>query len=97
MFQFEKMANYHSTKSSLKTVRDAKLDELIDKVPLTADPAEKKKMALDAAVLAKNSYGALPFLDMNTVFVLGSRVGQLTPIKNMGGLSASLETITHAK
>ncbi|MBI2863475.1 MAG: ABC transporter substrate-binding protein [Chloroflexi bacterium] len=98
VFQFEKMATvYHSKKGSVLNINNPKLDELIDKVPLTANPAEKKKLALEAAVMAKNEYNAIPVLEMKTLLALGSKVGEITPIKGMTGLGAAYDSVTHAK
>ncbi|MDO8673957.1 MAG: ABC transporter substrate-binding protein [Dehalococcoidia bacterium] len=98
VFNFEKMYTpYHSKKGAPKNINNPRLDELIDKVPLTADPVEKKRLALEAAVLAKNEYTTLSVLDLRTVFAIDSKIGELIPIKGMAGLAPALETITHAK
>ncbi|MDO8670138.1 MAG: hypothetical protein Q7O66_01745, partial [Dehalococcoidia bacterium] len=98
VFQFEKMAaTFHSTKSSPKNIRNPRIDELIDKVPLTKDPVEKKKLALEAAVLSMNEYSTLAFLDLQTVFALSQKMGQITPTKGMVGLGPSFATVTLAK
>ncbi|MDO8672918.1 MAG: ABC transporter substrate-binding protein [Dehalococcoidia bacterium] len=97
IFQFEKFAIvYHSQKSSRKNHSVPGLDDLIDKVPLTKDPVEKKKLALQAATLAKNDLSDMEIIDMRTVLALSPQVGGLTPIKGMVGLAAALETITHS-
>ncbi|MDO8670980.1 MAG: ABC transporter substrate-binding protein [Dehalococcoidia bacterium] len=98
VFNFEKMTiGYHSTKGGLMNTNDKTLDALIDKVPLTLDLAEKKKTALQAAVLAKNSYWDFGYLDMQTLLAVGPKVGELKPIKGMTGFAAAFETITHGK
>ncbi|MBI2862116.1 MAG: hypothetical protein HYX89_04780, partial [Chloroflexi bacterium] len=47
---------YHSKFGCAKNHTNARLDELIEKVPMTGDPAEKKRLALEAAVLVKKEY-----------------------------------------
>ncbi|MDO8669911.1 MAG: ABC transporter substrate-binding protein, partial [Dehalococcoidia bacterium] len=98
MFGFEKVPLiYDSAVSSFKNMNIPKLNELIRQVPMTRDPAEKKRLALEAAVMAKNDFSMIPILDLITPFAVGPKVGEFAPIKNIAGLAASLETITHAK
>lgn len=96
--QFEGMLTvYQSTKGVFHNHANKQLDDLIDKVPLTTDLAEKKKLALQAAVLAKNEYAFLPFIRLQTTVAIGSKIGSVTPIKNVVAFAAVYETITHAK
>ncbi|MDO8673456.1 MAG: ABC transporter substrate-binding protein [Dehalococcoidia bacterium] len=98
VFQFEKMVTaYHSKKGTIQTHSNAKLDELIDRVPATKDPAERKKLALEAAVMAKNEYSILAVLDIRTVLALGSKVGSITLTKGSGAYAYNLATLSHAK
>ena len=66
------VTGYHSTKSSLKNTRNPRLDELIDQVPLTRDPAEKK-LALEAVVLAKNEYSVIATIYVPEVWAVSSK------------------------
>ncbi|MDO8672651.1 MAG: ABC transporter substrate-binding protein [Dehalococcoidia bacterium] len=98
IFQFEKMTHgYHSTQGTPKNFKNPKLDELIEKVPVTADLSERKRLATEAAVMAINQYSAISVLDLNTLYAFGPKIGQVIPIKGMTALGASLETLTHAK
>ncbi|MDO8673010.1 MAG: ABC transporter substrate-binding protein [Dehalococcoidia bacterium] len=98
VLNFERMVTaYHSTKGSMKNINNPKLDELIDKVPATLDPTEKKKLALEAAVLAKSETTVIAGVDVDTLFALGSKVGTISPVKGTTGLARAYETITHAK
>ncbi|MDO8671864.1 MAG: ABC transporter substrate-binding protein [Dehalococcoidia bacterium] len=98
VFQFEKLVTiFHSTKGTHLNLRNLKLDELIDKVPATKDLAEKKKFALEAAVLAKNEYSNIPILDVRTIYAIGSRVGEMTFTKGIVYDSYNFAFITHAK
>ncbi|MBI2865097.1 MAG: ABC transporter substrate-binding protein [Chloroflexi bacterium] len=96
-FGFAKMTLYHSKKTTFKNINNPKLDALIDKVPLTADPGEKKRLAIEAVLMAKNEYTFIPVVDVDMLYALGPKVGEVTPIKALNGLAASYETITHAK
>ncbi|MDO8672549.1 MAG: ABC transporter substrate-binding protein, partial [Dehalococcoidia bacterium] len=98
VLQFEKMATaYHSTKGVFHNNNNPKLDALIDQVPMTKDLNEKKKLALEAAVMGRDEYSAFSALGVKTLIALSSKVGGLSPIKGMAVLGASLDTITHAK
>ncbi len=97
LFNFEGMPSHHSKKSSAKNNVNPRLDELIDKVPLTVDPNEKKKMALEAALLVKNDYASISILDLRALVAIGSKVGGFTPINGMGALAPAYQTTTHAK
>ncbi|MDO8473404.1 MAG: ABC transporter substrate-binding protein [Dehalococcoidia bacterium] len=88
---------YHSTKGTFKNSNNPKLDELIDKLPMTADLAEKKKLALEIAIMGKNEYTAIPILDVDQIFVIGPKVGGIAPIKSNSGLASNFDKITHAK
>ena len=90
------VTGYHSTKSSLKNTRNSRLDELIDQVSLTRDPAEKK-MALEAAVLAKNEYSVIATIYVPEVWAVSSKVGGWTRINGVEGLGNAFHTITHGK
>ncbi len=76
---------------------DKKLDELITKVLATKDPAEWKRLALEATVMAKDRLDVIPILDVRTIYAVGTKVGDIKPTVGMSGLSAALETITLAK
>ncbi|MDO8672258.1 MAG: ABC transporter substrate-binding protein [Dehalococcoidia bacterium] len=98
VFNFEKMiVAYHSTKGNFKNFKNPRLDELVDKVPMTVDPVEKKKLAQEAALLAKNEYNVIALLDHYTILALGSKVGSITPIKGIARLAYAFSSITHAK
>ncbi|MDO8669924.1 MAG: hypothetical protein Q7O66_00655, partial [Dehalococcoidia bacterium] len=94
---FEKMTAYHSTKGAMLNARNPRLDELIDMVPQTADPAQKKKLALEAAVLAKNEYSLTGVLNIFTVLALGPKVGEITTVAGMATNAYNLATVTHPK
>ena len=95
---FERMVTmYHSVKGSNKNSNDLKLDELIDKAPLTKDPAEKKKMMLEAAVLAKDGYSIVGVVNPLSPIAYGSKIGEFTPIKGLEGLAVTFQTLTHGK
>ncbi|MDO8670975.1 MAG: ABC transporter substrate-binding protein [Dehalococcoidia bacterium] len=96
--QFEKVVTVYSfSKGSVGNCKDPKLDELIDKVPLTRDPVEKNKIALEASIRARDLYCMIPGLNMDTILVTGPKVGEVVPIKAIEGLAPILENITHAK
>ncbi|MDO8674449.1 MAG: ABC transporter substrate-binding protein, partial [Dehalococcoidia bacterium] len=98
VFEFEKFVQmHHSVKGSFQNHANTKLNDLIDQVPLIADPAEKKKLQLQATIMAKEEYAVQGILDYRTILAIGSRVGGLTPVKGMGNFAASFYTITHAK
>lgn len=95
---FEGMTTpYHSTKGIARNIKNARLDELIDKVPQTADPAEKKKLALEAAVLAKNEYNALQIVAQDTILAVGAKIGKVSAARQYDLGALALETITHAQ
>ncbi|MBI2863943.1 MAG: ABC transporter substrate-binding protein [Chloroflexi bacterium] len=87
---------YHSTQSFAKNLRNPTLDGLIEKVPTTADPAERKKLAVEAARLGQQEYNASGVVNLYTVLALGSQVGDLKPYWDIL-MDKSFETITHAK
>ncbi|MDO8671291.1 MAG: ABC transporter substrate-binding protein, partial [Dehalococcoidia bacterium] len=98
IFGFEGMeVGYHSTRSVTKNIRNPRLDELIEKVPQTADPVEKKKLATEAAVLAKGEANILTFVSLDTIFALSSKIGDIQLTKGNVVFGPSLSTITHAK
>ncbi|MDO8670939.1 MAG: ABC transporter substrate-binding protein [Dehalococcoidia bacterium] len=76
---------------------NSELDALIAKVLATKDDAERKKLALQAAVMAKDNLDTIPVVDVRTVFAIGKKVGDFKPILGMSGISAVLNTITIAK
>ncbi|MDO8672085.1 MAG: ABC transporter substrate-binding protein, partial [Dehalococcoidia bacterium] len=95
---FDKMAGaYHSTKNAKGNTNDPKLDELIDKVPATKDPAERKKMALEAAVIAKNGYSMLAITGVHLNIAVGPKVGDVARYPGNDISKYMFETITHAK
>ncbi|MBI2865104.1 MAG: ABC transporter substrate-binding protein [Chloroflexi bacterium] len=96
-FGFNRMVLYHSKKSTFKNIDNPKLDELIDKVPMTSDAGEKKRLALEAAVMGKNEYNFIPGVDVDLLYAFGPKVGEVTPVKGINGLAASFGTITHGK
>ncbi|MDO8673190.1 MAG: ABC transporter substrate-binding protein [Dehalococcoidia bacterium] len=97
-FQFEKMVtSYHFTKGAVKNANNPTLDQLIDKVPVTKDLAEKKKIALEATLLAKNEFTTPSFLEVQELLALGAKIGELTPIDGLRYLGPVFNTITHAK
>ncbi|MDO8672690.1 MAG: ABC transporter substrate-binding protein, partial [Dehalococcoidia bacterium] len=98
VYQFESTSTgYHTTKGAFKNANNPKLNDLIDKVPQTADPVEKKKLAVEAAVLAKNEYSILPVVDVDTIYAIGSKVGELKPVQGSTSLATTLELISHPK
>ncbi|MBI2864280.1 MAG: ABC transporter substrate-binding protein [Chloroflexi bacterium] len=96
--QFERMAiTYHSKQAVFSNIRNPQLDELLDKVPTVRDPAEKKRLALEAAVLAKNEYAHLGVLNVASIVALGSKIGDFTPIAQIPYFGVSYATLTHPK
>ncbi|MBI2864305.1 MAG: ABC transporter substrate-binding protein [Chloroflexi bacterium] len=98
-WQFERMVSSGRTGSSplLSSINPAR-DELIDKVLLTKDPAEKKRFALEASRLSKEGYDVVSMVALKTIFVLGARVGEFKPIRGGAGWwGPAYATITHAK
>ncbi|MDO8472741.1 MAG: ABC transporter substrate-binding protein [Dehalococcoidia bacterium] len=98
VFQFERMVTaYHTTKGTLLTHNNTAIDEIIDKVAATKDPAEKKKLALQAAVMARNEYSILAILDVRTVYALSSKVGEMPLTKGIVNGAYNFSSITHTK
>ncbi|MDO8672739.1 MAG: ABC transporter substrate-binding protein [Dehalococcoidia bacterium] len=98
IFNFERMVTiFHSTKGVHLNLRNPRLDELIDKVPATKDLAEKKKLALEAAVLAKNGYSNIPVLDIQTVIAMSKKIGDLTLTKGIEYYANTLSSASHPK
>ncbi|MBI2864965.1 MAG: ABC transporter substrate-binding protein [Chloroflexi bacterium] len=99
MWQFEKVAatarsGAHGLVSSVNPQRD----ELIDKVALTKDPAEKKRLALQATLMSKEEYDQVGVLGVKTIFAIGARVGEFKPITGGANVWGPVyATITHAK
>ncbi|MDO8671815.1 MAG: ABC transporter substrate-binding protein, partial [Dehalococcoidia bacterium] len=95
---FEKMASgYHYTKGASGGTYNPKLDELIDQVPAIKDPAERKKAALEAAVMAKNEYSILNITGVNLIIAVGPKVGDVVRYPGVDISKYMFETITHAK
>ncbi|MDO8672535.1 MAG: ABC transporter substrate-binding protein [Dehalococcoidia bacterium] len=99
-WDFEKMGRAYDSKrtpGTYSSVNNPKLDELIEKAEITLDPAQKKEIQLQAAILAKNEYNVIDLVEVKTVFALSSRIGSFAPIAGMAALGPALESITHAK
>ncbi|MDO8673267.1 MAG: ABC transporter substrate-binding protein [Dehalococcoidia bacterium] len=95
---FEKLVTvYHGTKGTLKNMTIPRVDELIDKIPITTDPAQKKQMQLEAATLIRNNYTCLPILDIRSLLAIGSKVGDITISRGLLFFENNYDLITHSK
>lgn len=94
---FEKVNSYHSTTGFLQNTNNPRLDELIVKVPTMPMSDEKKRLALEAVVLAKKEYTALAVVAPHNLLAVGPKIGDVSPIRNSFIMSLMFETITHAK
>ncbi|MDO8674219.1 MAG: ABC transporter substrate-binding protein [Dehalococcoidia bacterium] len=93
---FEKMRDAYYTKGN-RTTKNPKLDQLLDKVPAITDPVEKKKVALEAAVMAQNEYSVLRLTGAHIIVALGPKVGDFARFRYSSIIGVMFETITHAK
>ncbi|MBI2865575.1 MAG: hypothetical protein HYX94_13580 [Chloroflexi bacterium] len=95
---FPTMNYYHSTKTLYKNIKNAKLDELIDKVLVTSDAAEQKRLATEAAVLAQQEYTFLRIISVYRVVGYTSKIGSVPPyVQSVGIPGEQLQLITRAK
>ncbi|MDO8673965.1 MAG: ABC transporter substrate-binding protein [Dehalococcoidia bacterium] len=90
---------YHSSRSSVKNLNDPTLDALIDKIPQTKDAAEKKKLALEAAVRGHDAYTTLAAVEAYPTLALSAKVGQVNRTAAVVTTiwAAAFEEITHGK
>ncbi|MDO8669972.1 MAG: ABC transporter substrate-binding protein [Dehalococcoidia bacterium] len=88
---------YHSTKGIFHNINDPALDKIIDKIPATADPVEKKRLMLEGATLARNNYTTLSILAFENIVAIGPKVGDLAPAFERSLLATQYETVTHGK
>ncbi|MDO8673617.1 MAG: hypothetical protein Q7O66_19585, partial [Dehalococcoidia bacterium] len=66
--------------------------------PITKDPAERKRLALEAAVLAKNAYSILTAVSMYPVVAVNTKIGELkNRVRNTYMDAIVYEGTTHAK
>ncbi|MDO8670212.1 MAG: ABC transporter substrate-binding protein [Dehalococcoidia bacterium] len=97
-FGFEKMVQvHHSKKGVYQNHANARLDELIDKVPTMLDGPEKKKAQLEATVLARDDYHSIAVLDIYTIYALGPKVGDVTIVKNLQSFADKFYAVSHPK
>ncbi|MDO8673264.1 MAG: hypothetical protein Q7O66_17800 [Dehalococcoidia bacterium] len=83
-------AGYHS-KAVLRNLRVPRRCESIEKVSQADGPLEPKRLAQEAAQLAKNECSAVAAVDTDTVYFFGPKVGELTPINGLMGLGPFLK------
>ncbi|MBI2863352.1 MAG: ABC transporter substrate-binding protein [Chloroflexi bacterium] len=97
--EFSRMVlTYHSKLGSPRNTTDPKLDGLLEKVPTVADPAERKRLAIEAVLLAKNGYSSLPLLEVDLLEGISSKIGEVTNYYMSNSFDVrTLETITHGK
>ena len=87
---------YHFTRGYYKTLKNPRLDQLIETVTTIKDPAERKRLATEAVKLAYDSYTGLRIMAYNTIVAYGSNIGKISPYRTPYGISGlQLETITH--
>ncbi|MBI2863026.1 MAG: hypothetical protein HYX94_00485 [Chloroflexi bacterium] len=98
VFQAERLyVGYHSKGYSSPDINNPTLDALLERIPTIRDQAEKKRVALEAAVMGRNEYSTIAILDLHTLIALSSKVGGITPIRGLVGLPSVVETASFAK
>ncbi|MDO8673732.1 MAG: ABC transporter substrate-binding protein [Dehalococcoidia bacterium] len=90
---------FHSKIGSSMNINNPALDQLIEKVPLTADPAQKKQIAIQAAVMAKNGYTSIPVVEAFSLMASGPKIGEAKRVETEqeGLMAITYENLTHAK
>ncbi|MDO8670713.1 MAG: ABC transporter substrate-binding protein [Dehalococcoidia bacterium] len=96
-YGFDMMTVFHSKKSVVHNTKNLKLDDLIDKVMATPQGPERKKLSLEALVIARDELTFVPVLDYHTIVAIGAKVGKLTTVSGMGLNGYNAVTATHAK
>ncbi|MDO8672805.1 MAG: hypothetical protein Q7O66_15455, partial [Dehalococcoidia bacterium] len=97
LWGFAKWVGMFQTKED-RSYSNPKVDEFILQAAQTTDPAKKKKAMQDAVVTGRNDYPYLFLVDLKSVFVVGSKIGDLKLIPDMGmEWGPMFETITHGK
>ncbi|MDO8672691.1 MAG: hypothetical protein Q7O66_14870, partial [Dehalococcoidia bacterium] len=97
-FEFLGMAtHYHSTQSTFKNINIPRLDQLIDEVSATADPAQRKQKMLESVVLAKTDYSTFAVLAPFVVLATGPKVGEVPQYRSSRLVGNQLATLTHTK
>ncbi|MDO8672934.1 MAG: hypothetical protein Q7O66_16115, partial [Dehalococcoidia bacterium] len=71
------------------------LGDLIDKVPQTFNVAERTKIAAQAVLMCHDEYSTPAYLDVDTLYAVGPRVGNFVPTQGMLGLGFSYENMTN--
>lgn len=95
---YERVPNaYHSKLSTAQNHTNLKLDEMIEKVPQTIDPVERKRLALESVVTAKNQYTAIQVVGVQNILALSARVGSIAGERQTRLSAKQFETMTHAK
>ena len=92
---FEFFIVYHS-KGYMKNMRNPELDAAIEAAETAIDPAERTKLAREAARLAKAGYNFIPILALDAVAAMGKKIGGWTPISGFEIYGLTYETMTHA-
>ncbi|MDO8673206.1 MAG: ABC transporter substrate-binding protein, partial [Dehalococcoidia bacterium] len=96
IFNFERFYTpCHPTKGNPKNNVNTQLGELIDKVPQTANVADRTKIAAQAVILCHDEYSTPAYLDVDTLYAVGPRVGNFVPTQGMLGLGFSYENMTN--
>ncbi|MDO8672530.1 MAG: ABC transporter substrate-binding protein, partial [Dehalococcoidia bacterium] len=72
------VSGYHSKKGTPKNINNPQLDDLIDKIPQTLDPVEKKRIALEAARLAQQEYNTMRIVTIPTDVAVSSKIKEVS-------------------
>ena len=73
------------------------LDAIIEKTKATLDWEERKKLALESAVMAQEEQSCITHLAFDTIYGVGPRISGWAPVDSIVGVSLNLNTITMAK
>ncbi|MBI2865089.1 MAG: ABC transporter substrate-binding protein [Chloroflexi bacterium] len=88
---------YHSVQGSPRNNTNPKLDELLEKVPTIADPAERKRLAIETVLMAKNEYLSLPMVDVDVPQGASKKIGEISNFYGSDLWGRTYKTITHGK
>ncbi|MDO8672084.1 MAG: ABC transporter substrate-binding protein [Dehalococcoidia bacterium] len=90
-------STYHSTFSSIKNTNNAKLDALIEKIPMTKDPAERRRIGVEALVMGANEHTTTILGQVDRVLAHSAKIGDFVHYPTPEVFTNVYETITHAK
>ncbi len=76
---------------------DPRLNELLKTVPTIANTTERSRLAREAALLAKEGYTRVAVVDVDILFAIGPKVGEVMLVPGNWGVAQFLDAITHAK